>query len=113
MTPFSWEFVLEKCCGNVVKHLDVVSINCLHYLCKSIEVFYACQQFIRFFYTGEKDIAVVSCQSFYIIVRKASEGAVGCGCLLMHGCSFLFCKKQEAEFALYLDPSMFNKVLSM
>lgn len=69
----------------------------------SIELFYACQQFIRFFYTSEKDIAVVSCWSFYIIVRKASEDAVGCGRLLIHGCSFLFCKKQEVEICSLLS----------
>lgn len=63
----------------------------------------ASQQFIWFFYTGEKDIAVVSCLSFYIIVRKASEDAVGCGRLLIHGCSFLFCKKQEAEICSLLS----------
>lgn len=40
---------------------------------------------------------MVSCGSFYIIVRKASEDAVGSGGLLIACCSFLFCKKQETE----------------
>lgn len=66
----------------------------------SVEFFYACQQFIRFSCTGKKDIAVVSCWGFYIIVRKASEDQF---VVVVHALLFFsfLQKNRKLKFTLY------------
>lgn len=75
---FSEEFVLEKHCENVVKHLDVVNINCHNYLCninRAVLCFPAIHKIFLYWWKG------YSCGFLLEFLHNSEKSIRGCSWL--------------------------------